>query len=126
MIDKITKTISEYTQINSEIQEIEAMALLIANDHIKISFSMEVNKYDYVAPETTLEEDFRSAFVKSVLTQSMLGFNPFKAKEEKPLKEISFNLSLNHGLNLLNFLLKEKQEKRQNLLHRLESFGVKI
>ena len=125
MIDTITKTISEYTQINSEIQEIEAMALLIANNHIKISFSMRVNHYDYVAPEPSLEEDFKSAFVKSVLTQRMLGFNPFK-KEEKSLKEISFDLSLNHGLNVLNFLLKEKQEKRQNLIDKLERFGVKI
>lgn len=132
-LEKATGMLQDVKILDNEIIEIEKMAMLIANNDTESMFTLQVWDKDKEQEEknkASFDEDGSlqvpgSSFA-DYLMSGMLPFVTPKFDKNEHISTIKYDLSINASMQILGVLLWEKQNKRQNLIKKLNKYGINI
>lgn len=140
-IDKAYKIYESIKQIDSEIIEIDRIAMLVANGCSKSHFELRVEdlqKAEQEKENVRFDEDgslmmgFNGLRTPSIWEQITAGyrtgghFGCESVNLNKHDRKLKWNLSEHTALKVLAVLLSDKKEQRDNLLIQLERLGISI
>ena len=137
-LEKATKIFEQIKVLDAQIIEIDRFAMLVANGEIKSSFELKVEdigkkkedeeKVSFDADGSLIKGDsipeysFRINW-GSIIPCGLTGSSDKKNKNEHLYKT---ELSENGTMQILGILLYEKQQQRQALIQKLQSYGVAV
>lgn len=126
-IEKLNKIIIKIKELDTQIIEIDKFAMLVANGETKSSFELRIEDLENKENVSPNEDGYGGiekyaaglAFhIPSYITSKIRNIS---VSDENVLKN---DLSVNSVLSILGILLFDKQEKRKNLIKKLEGYGV--
>lgn len=133
--DKVNKLVAEVKTLDSEIIELEAKALLIANGEVKIDLQLSiVDLAKKTEKESKVSFDADGSLIHgNSIRVSFDWSSPFaglicggSAKVEDTAIKYNQEIKENEALQILGVLLYVKQSKRTELLTRIQKLGVAI
>ena len=127
-LQQAAKILEKIKALDAEIIEIDRVALLVANGNSECSFSLNVKDTTPVKEEVEIEEqprdtmtDFYRRYQLGIL--SIISTEP--KKEEKGFI-LNHTLSEENTLRILGILLGDRQQKRDELINKLNKKGVQL
>lgn len=136
-LEKASKIFADIGVIDKEIIELEKYAAMVADGKVKTTMTLsfekdkeaEPNKVGFDEGGSLIVEEQNSVswLVKQYSTFGLGGFIRSSQSEKTGVKE-NLNQSINEytTLNILGFLLCEKNQKRTSLITKLQNLGVNI
>lgn len=141
-IELVTEVCSKIKKLDSEITAIDDIAMLIANNEVKLSFKLKVDDFTKrKEDDEKISFDADGSIVRkkdSDSTHQRFGISAFpsmfakymteessKVKDEN-VKILKQELSAISTMNILGIILSEKQNRRSKLINTLNKLGVKF
>lgn len=124
-LESATKIMQQIKMLDNDIIQIDKLAMLIANENVNCSFTLNVEdlKPVFDAVPLKMEEQRPSQY------EIYMEFFNSKRLVSVPVKNISSYSSEaneNTALHLLGVLLMDKQNRRTVLLNQLTKYGVQL
>lgn len=133
-MDKALKIYEKVQKLDGEIIKLEKLAMQLANDETEVSIDFKVlnlTKKKEDEDKIGFDEDgsLKKMQERHTFLLSSLYFQPFSTTPEtKKVSTDIYNHSISSytALNICGMLLQDKLSKREKLIEKLKSIGVKI
>ena len=137
-LEKSIKIYQEIKELDNEIQELDKFALKIANSDLNSTLKLSVNdnvmseerkKLQFDEDGSIKNNESHVSYISRYLMPSLYAYSESLrgiSHKDKSNNEsvISCEISSNSTLQILSILLSDKIQKREQLIKKLERFGV--
>lgn len=133
-LEKAAAILKEIQALDSEIIEIDKLAMIVANGEVKCHFELnveDISKKNEVNNKVGFDEDGSliagtASIYDQIRHAYTFHFNSCQPQNKIPKNDYSIekDITENATLNILGVLLYEKKTRRDELLKKLEKAGV--
>lgn len=132
-LERATKILQSIKELDAEIVRVEAFAMQAANDDIELKLRLDIVDLKKKAEEDNkvkFDEDGSLDTSRYLIPRLMFSYGGVVTADEKKDKssktEYSRDISNSSALQILGVLLFELQNKRMQLIRKLEAIGVAL
>lgn len=124
-LESAARIIQKVKELDADIIQIDKFAMLIANEHVNCSFTLNVEDMAPKSEIVNLEPEKSS---KMNYDGGLITFWTSRHTEQpkKNISSFSSEANENTALHLLGVLLMDKQNQRTTLLNQLTKYGVQL